>query len=73
MSDGPEPPKRHWHGTVGDRYEQPNVWVIGGAIHTPDRRPSTDMDDRHVRLISFLETTVQRIPLVMNLLCVFRC
>ncbi|GFF28789.1 hypothetical protein IFM51744_00650 [Aspergillus udagawae] len=47
MSDRPEPPKRHWHGTVGDRYEQPNVWVIGGAIQTPDRRPSTDMDDRH--------------------------
>ncbi|KAF7121662.1 hypothetical protein CNMCM5793_009134 [Aspergillus hiratsukae] len=48
MSSGPESPKRHWHGTVGDRYEQPTVWVIGGAMQTlPARRPSTDMNDRH--------------------------
>ncbi|GIJ82314.1 hypothetical protein Asppvi_000820 [Aspergillus pseudoviridinutans] len=48
MSDGSEPPKRHWHGTVGDRYEQPSVWVVGGTMQTsPGRRPSTDMDDRH--------------------------
>ncbi|GAQ07931.1 hypothetical protein ALT_5252 [Aspergillus lentulus] len=48
MNNGSEPPKRHWHGTVGDRYEQLNVWVRGGAIQTlPGRRPSTDMNDRH--------------------------
>jgi hypothetical protein len=67
MNNGSEPPKRHWHGTVGDRYEQLNVWVRGGAIQTlPGRRPSTDVNDRHVRLTSFLETTVQTIPLVIN-------
>ncbi|GIK03601.1 hypothetical protein Aspvir_007673 [Aspergillus viridinutans] len=48
MSNESESPKRHWHGTIGDRYEQPSVWVRGGAIQTlPGRRPSTDMDDRH--------------------------
>ncbi|KAF4216730.1 hypothetical protein CNMCM8980_007277 [Aspergillus fumigatiaffinis] len=48
MNNGSEPPKRHWHGTVGDRYEQLNVWVRGGAIQTlPGRRPSTDVNDRH--------------------------
>jgi hypothetical protein len=61
MNNGSEPPKRHWHGTVGDRYEQLNVWVRGGAIQTlPGRRPSTDVNDRHVRLTSFLETTVRQ-------------
>ncbi|OQE30737.1 hypothetical protein PENFLA_c002G07721 [Penicillium flavigenum] len=23
--------RRHWHGTPGDRYEQLNVWMNGGA------------------------------------------
>ncbi|KAJ5175300.1 uncharacterized protein N7482_001177 [Penicillium canariense] len=31
MSDSPESPKRHWHGTPGDRYQQTNVWMNGGS------------------------------------------
>ena len=23
--------RRHWHGTAGDRHEQLNVWMNGGA------------------------------------------
>lgn len=75
MNNGSEPPKRHWHGTVGDRYEQLNVWVRGGAIQTlPGRRPSTDVnDDRHVRLTGFLENTVQTFPLIIiSVFCVFQ-
>ncbi|EAW25352.1 uncharacterized protein NFIA_108450 [Aspergillus fischeri NRRL 181] len=58
MNNGSEPPKRHWHGTVGDRYEQLNVWVRGGAIQTlPGRRPSTDVNDRHDSTSSESSTT----------------
>ncbi|KAL4890931.1 hypothetical protein BDV59DRAFT_75749 [Aspergillus ambiguus] len=38
MSDSSQP--RHWHGSVGDRYEHTNVWVRGGPP-TSYRRPST--------------------------------
>ncbi|KAL5359220.1 hypothetical protein BJX96DRAFT_147998 [Aspergillus floccosus] len=37
MSDSSQP--RHWHGSVGDRYEHSNVWVRGGPA-TAYRRPS---------------------------------
>ncbi|EAW10240.1 uncharacterized protein ACLA_047090 [Aspergillus clavatus NRRL 1] len=47
-----DPHNRHWHGTVGDRYEQPNVWVRGGAPQSFPHNSSfnimgTDMSDRH--------------------------
>ncbi|RAL05874.1 uncharacterized protein BO80DRAFT_421075 [Aspergillus ibericus CBS 121593] len=35
----PQSPPRHWHGTVGDRYEHHNVWVRGGPPQAY-RRPS---------------------------------
>ncbi|RHZ72961.1 hypothetical protein CDV55_108232 [Aspergillus turcosus] len=63
MSNGPESPKRHWHGTVGDRYEHQNVWVSGGPIQTlPGRRPSTDMNDRHDSTSSESSTTSAQSP-----------
>ncbi|PYH73829.1 uncharacterized protein BO88DRAFT_432184 [Aspergillus vadensis CBS 113365] len=40
MSNNQQPQSpRHWHGTVGDRYEHLNVWVRGGPPETY-RRPS---------------------------------
>ncbi|GKZ31953.1 hypothetical protein AbraIFM66950_000933 [Aspergillus brasiliensis] len=41
MSNNNQQPQspRHWHGTVGDRYEHHNVWVRGGPPE-PYRRPS---------------------------------
>ncbi|KAI2924868.1 hypothetical protein CBS63078_2398 [Aspergillus niger] len=40
MSNNQQPQSpRHWHGTVGDRYEHHNVWVRGGPPE-PYRRPS---------------------------------
>ncbi|KAL4921302.1 hypothetical protein BDW62DRAFT_208628 [Aspergillus aurantiobrunneus] len=45
MSNDKSPP-RHWHGTVGDRYEHHNVWVRGGPPSTyMARRPSTSTTD----------------------------
>jgi hypothetical protein len=60
MSNNQQPQSpRHWHGTVGDRYEHHNVWVRGGPPE-PYRRPSiptttaaTATSDRRVRLNSF--------------------
>ncbi|KAL4927119.1 uncharacterized protein BDV17DRAFT_132191 [Aspergillus undulatus] len=37
-------PPRHWHGSVGDRYEHHNVWVRGGQS-SAYRRPSTGAAD----------------------------
>ncbi|KAJ5503273.1 hypothetical protein N7463_006147 [Penicillium fimorum] len=41
--------RRHWHGTPGDRYEQLNVWMNGGAKGPSGRAawamPSTDRRD----------------------------
>ncbi|PKY02127.1 hypothetical protein P168DRAFT_41583 [Aspergillus campestris IBT 28561] len=37
--DSSSSPPRHWHGSVGDRYEHHNVWVTGGPPG-PYRRPS---------------------------------
>ncbi|OJI81397.1 hypothetical protein ASPTUDRAFT_46783 [Aspergillus tubingensis CBS 134.48] len=60
MSNNQQPQSpRHWHGTVGDRYEHLNVWVRGGPPETY-RRPSiptttaaTATSDRRVCLNSF--------------------
>lgn len=50
-------PPRHWHGSIGDRYEHHNVWVTGGSpqAYQPARRASsfseasTSNMDRRVR------------------------
>ncbi|KAL2835715.1 hypothetical protein BJY01DRAFT_252404 [Aspergillus pseudoustus] len=41
-NDGSQTSPRHWHGTVGDRYEHHNVWVRGGPSSAyKATRPST--------------------------------
>ncbi|KAL2808103.1 hypothetical protein BJX63DRAFT_436425 [Aspergillus granulosus] len=41
-NDGSSTSPRHWHGTVGDRYEHHNVWVRGGPSSAyKATRPST--------------------------------
>ncbi|KAJ5480839.1 hypothetical protein N7539_006733 [Penicillium diatomitis] len=40
MSDNvTDPPKRHWHGEAGNRYEHQNVWTHGGAKGPANRAP----------------------------------
>jgi hypothetical protein len=41
-NEGSPTSPRHWHGTVGDRYEHHNVWVRGGPSSAyKATRPST--------------------------------
>ncbi|KAL2833458.1 hypothetical protein BDW59DRAFT_156954 [Aspergillus cavernicola] len=44
--DKDKSPPRHWHGTIGDRYEHHNVWVRGGPSQAyMATRPSTSTTD----------------------------
>ncbi|KAL4778288.1 hypothetical protein BJX76DRAFT_149121 [Aspergillus varians] len=45
-NDKAQSPPRHWHGSLGDRYEHHNVWVRGGPASTyTATRPSTSTTD----------------------------
>lgn len=53
MSDSSSPPRRYWNGTVGARYEHPNVWMNGGVRSTAPSAPWSGWDadkKRRVRL-----------------------
>ena len=39
-------PKRHWNGTVGNRHEHQNVWMIGGARAPAQISPWAGMERR---------------------------
>ncbi|KAL4873236.1 hypothetical protein BDV12DRAFT_192723 [Aspergillus spectabilis] len=44
--DKSKSPPRHWHGSIGDRYEHHNVWVRGGQSQPyKASRPSTTTTD----------------------------
>ncbi|KAL3472205.1 hypothetical protein BJX99DRAFT_235912 [Aspergillus californicus] len=44
--DKDKSPRRHWHGSMGDRYEHHNVWVRGGpSSKYMATRPSTSTTD----------------------------
>ncbi|THC96829.1 hypothetical protein EYZ11_003708 [Aspergillus tanneri] len=41
MSNQDPQSPRHWHGSIGDRHEHHNVWVVGGPPQTyVGHRPS---------------------------------
>jgi len=47
MADIPkDTPKRHWNGTVGNRHEHQNVWMIGGARAPAQISPWAGMERR---------------------------
>jgi hypothetical protein len=47
MADTPkDTPKRHWNGTVGNRHEHQNVWMIGGARAPAQISPWAGMERR---------------------------
>ncbi|CAG7953832.1 unnamed protein product [Penicillium nalgiovense] len=49
--------RRHWHGTPGDRHEQLNVWMNGGA-KGPSGRASWAMPIPDTRRVCHLPLTV---------------
>ncbi|KAE8383036.1 hypothetical protein BDV26DRAFT_252541 [Aspergillus bertholletiae] len=74
MSDqqsNPQPP-RHWHGTMGDRYEHLNVWVRGGPPQPYiARRPSATeaasaTDDRRESVSSSTSSDSNNPPTAPN-------
>lgn len=46
-NDTSKSPPRHWHGTVGDRYEHHNVWVTGSRpqAYRPSRSSTSTTEE----------------------------